>query len=367
MGILKYIVDERGVKSPFEELKSSKLPVLIYGAGVYAHTVFKYLIAQNIKVSGIVVSKGYPVIKEMLQIPMLYEEDFIDELKKYFIVIGVANYPSIIEKFKKYQIKNYKFIDVPNFLDTKNPFFNLEFIHDNIENLDYALSLFSDKLSQNTFIAAINSKLNMDASHTKLYVRLDHQYFPSSEIKLNSEESFLDVGGYIGDSILDFHKITSGQYKKIISLEPCFENFIKLEELISEKNLKNIYPLMIGAYDEKAKLNFLQKPGGIENSVDFLGEQKINVDTIDNILSKNDNGHITIMKFDINGSEFQAITGAAKTIVNCRPRIATKIHIAEDFFRLPILLKHIAPEIKLYLRQRNYPSMTLVLYGFFEN
>jgi hypothetical protein len=72
---------------------------------------------------------------------------------------------------------------------------------------------------------------------------------------------------------------------------------------------------------------------------------------------------ITMIKLDINGVEYEALRGAAETIKKHHPFIAVKLHTKENLWRIPMLLKRINPDIKLYLRQRNYMSMMLVLYA----
>jgi FkbM family methyltransferase len=242
---------------------------------------------------------------------------------------------------------------------------DLDFVKENKEQFDKASALFADDLSRATYVAAINTKINEDLDYIKPYVRLDNLYFPSTEFPLRADEVLLDVGGYTGDTIREFHRITHGRYARIISLEPCDENYRKLLETIKALGLARVVPLKVGAWDEKAILSFATNELNIDNQIAANGTQHIDVDSIDSILAPL-RSPVTLIKLDINGSEYRALRGARETIRSCRPRIVVRMHLKEDYFRLPILLNELVPGIKLYLRQRNFMSMMLVLYGVCE-
>ncbi len=46
-------------------------------------------------------------------------------------------------------------------------------------------------------------------------VLVNDQYFINEIIKLSSDEVFLDIGAYTGDTVADFVKRTKGKYDKI--------------------------------------------------------------------------------------------------------------------------------------------------------
>jgi FkbM family methyltransferase len=258
-------------------------------------------------------------------------------------------------------------IDVPDFLNIPSAFMDHEFVRTHQEEFQKAYDLFEDELSRETFIAAINTKISKDLRFINPFVRLDHLYFATSEFPFSNNETLLDIGGFNGDTIKDFHQITKGKYNEIISLEPLPKIYHQLLNTIESLGItEKCTPLQIGAWHEKALLSFSNTDMDIDSKILIGAEDTIDVDTIDSILKKL-GVSVSLIKMDINGAEFNALMGAEKTMQVDKPNIAVKMHVKEDFYRIPILLKKIAPEMKVYLRQRNYMSMMLVLYGTFRD
>jgi FkbM family methyltransferase len=367
MSFLERIVAGESRQGPLlQRLRESGKPVLIYGAGVYAYVLNRYLAGSGIQVAAVMVDVAYKSDPTFMGLEVVATEDTLDRIAEYEVVIGTANYPAAVEKLIGLGLRHPHVIDVPDFLNIPDGFMTIDFVMKNAEAFERAYQLFADDLSRETYVAAINTKINEDVTYLRPYVRPDHLYFTSTEFPLRDDEILLDVGGFTGDSIHEFHEITKGRYRGIISLEPFQESFARLRATVDSLGLSKVVPLKIGAWDEKAVLSFATRELRIDNRIAEDGLEHIEVDTIDAILDSVQSP-ATMIKLDINGAEHRALAGARETIRRHRPRIAVKMHVKEDFFRLPILLKEQAPDMKLYLRQRNFMSMMLVLYGLFED
>jgi hypothetical protein len=68
---------------------------------------------------------------------------------------------------------------------------------------------------------------------------------------------------------------------------------------------------------------------------------------------------------DIEGSEIEALKGAAYTIKTKKPRIAVSVyHKPEDIINIPLFLQELMPEYKFYLRHDCLVNLTeTVLYA----
>ena len=357
MSILeKLIHKDNHLEATLISLKGSS-NIQIYGAGVYAYVVYNYLQARGISVKGFCVDAEFLSGNSQNGLPLSGFEDALASNASF--VCGMASYPSVVTRLKARGV-HVHLIDVPDFLNIPHQFLDWDFLRENESNLDKSYELLEDKLSKETYIASLNSKLNGDPCFLEPVVRLDHLYF-CDDLALSGDESFLDVGGFDGDSIRDFLKITKGKCKRIVSLEPFQQNLVKLQDAITKLVPERGKAIGKGAWNQRESLSFQVSKGLIDSRVSEGGKCTIEVDKIDDLISDS----ISIIKMDINGAEYQAVQGAAKTIMNNRPRLAVKMHVKEDFYRLPILLKKIAPDIRLYLRQRNSMSMMLVLYAVF--
>jgi hypothetical protein len=78
----------------------------------------------------------------------------------------------------------------------------------------------------------------------------------------------------------------------------------------------------------------------------------------------NETGNIFI-KMDIEGSEMEALKGAASTIRTKKPRLAISVyHKPEDIITIPAFLQNLVPEYKFYLRHDCLVNLTeTVLYA----
>lgn len=165
-------------------------------------------------------------------------------------------------------------------------------------------------------------------------------------------------GGYDGDTIEQFLKFSNGIYKHIYSFEPDPENYNKL---LNRGYSDKITVYNAGLYRETTQLSFSANKGGSskveEEGTDIISVYKFDeLDILDN--------KVTFIKMDIEGSELDALVGMEKTIKKWKPKLAICIyHKFEDLWELPLYIKSLVPEYKLYIR--NYTSYLdeIVLYG----
>lgn len=364
--IERIVAEENGQRALLTRLRDSGEPVVIYGAGVYAYVLKRFLAANGIPVAAVMVDPAHRSDDHLLDSTVSTTEEVAARLRDCHVIVGIVNYPAFVTRAVKLGAREVHVVDVPDYLNMPAAFMDRAFVEENGEQFDQAAGLFADELSRETYIAAINTKINENLAYIRPYVRLDRLYFPAAEVPLRKDEVLLDVGGFTGDTVREFHEISHGRYARIISLEPGEENFAKLKSTIDTLCLSRVVALRVGAWDEKATLRFATKDMHIDNQISKDGVGQIEVDTIDSILGKLES-KVTLMKLDINGAEYRAICGARATIQTHLPKVVLRLHTKEDFFRLPILLKELAPDMKLYLRQRNFMSMMLVLYGVFHS
>mgnify|MGYP001326917792 CR=1 FL=1 len=345
-----------------EDLARSPSPTYIYGAGVFAYVLQRYLEPCGIKVQAAMVDRAFVNAEKYVELPILTTEDNVEQLADANIIIGVTNYPPVVGHLQRLGARHVHVIDIPDYLNMPHPFMDQAFVREHADEFSRVLELFADDLSRKTYIASINCKVSENLSYVSELVKLDELYFSKHEFPLTDSETLLDVGGYTGDTVHEFHRLMGGAYSGIISLEPSPENFKILESTAQTYGTDRVTAVPVGAWDSKTTLRFTPKKQHIDNQITETGPESIEVDTIDNILMGLGRT-VSIIKLDINGAEYRALQGARQTIQRDRPRIITRLHTKEDYYRIPLLLKSFSPSMKLYLRQRNYMSMMVVLYG----
>lgn len=85
------------------------------------------------------------------------------------------------------------------------------------------------------------------------------------------------------------------------------------------------------------------------------------MDSLDNLLQGR---LVTFIKMDIEGSELKALMGAKETIRKYKPKLAICLyHKKEDILEIPLYVKELLPEYKLYIRHHCNKHGETVLYA----
>ena len=187
------------------------------------------------------------------------------------------------------------------------------------------------------------------------------QYFNEEILSLSDNEIFIDLGAYQGDTIDSFIQHVKGKYKKIIAFEPDQETMLKLNRYILEKNINNVVVYKMASWNKKDILKFREE-GSFISQISDMGTSSINANSLDNVLF--DVVQATFIKMDIEGAELKTIEGAENIIKKYRPKLAICVyHKADDIFEIPLAIKKLVPEYKLYLRQHSDSLLDTVLYA----
>lgn len=168
-----------------------------------------------------------------------------------------------------------------------------------------------------------------------------NQYFVP-ELVFSDHEVIVDCGAFTGDAVKRFYKLIPGC--KVIALEPDRKNF----ELLQKLKLEGLKCVQAGAWSEDTTLNFSDNGGGSPNgAISDSGNVIIEVKALDHL---EECQSATYIKMDIEGAELEALRGAEKIIMERKPKLAICIyHKPQDFFEIPIYIKKLNPNYKLYV------------------
>ncbi len=205
----------------------------------------------------------------------------------------------------------------------------------------------------------VKQKINIENIFSATYFYDDDCYFIPEMNKANENEIFVDGGAYDGKTSLDFASWAENKYKKVFLFEPDEERVGAVKDNIKPLRNAELFPL--GLWSEKTELEFDIIEGGSSRIVSDLGKVKVKVDSIDNICGDE---AVTFIKLDIEGAELQALKGAEKTIKQHKPKLAICLyHKNEDIFEIPLYIKQLVPEYKIYIRHHSGSRLDTVLYA----
>jgi FkbM family methyltransferase len=171
------------------------------------------------------------------------------------------------------------------------------------------------------------------------------QYFPEGLIWLSQSEVFVDCGAYDGDTIEEFRKRTGNCFSRIVAFEPDPENFAALNSGVSGDPRIILHPYAAGARRETLRF---AAGGGEASRVSSTGTCEIEAIALDEAL---DGITPTYMKFDIEGSEADALEGGRETISRHRPKMAVCLyHSPDHLWRIPLRLNELLPNSLFSMR-----------------
>ena len=236
-----------------------------------------------------------------------------------------------------FKYSDFDLVHPPFITDFEDDFKNNRNKYEDVYNL------LADKKSKEVFTKVLNFKISFDYSFMEGFTNNhSEQYFDKELIPNIKNISFLDGGGYVGDTATEVIK-NYPDFKKIYLIEPIPENMrIAKREL---GHLENIEFLECGVSDKKATLHFNEEKSF--SNIYGKGTQSVEVDTIDNIVKE----RVDFIKLDIEGAEQDAIDGVKETIKKHKPILAICVyHKAQDWYKIPKKILDIDSTYKIYLR-----------------
>lgn len=170
-------------------------------------------------------------------------------------------------------------------------------------------------------------------------------YFDLDLVKCGEEEVVVDLGAWMGDSILNYIQ-TYGKYKKIYGYEIDPSSMEKMKEEL--RGYPDIELRNRGVGDKNGTSYFDSVFGSSCNKVtDQDTGKRVELVRLDDDIEEK----VTLIKMDIEGAEQDALTGCARHIREERPKLLISVyHNNEDIWKIPRMIMDMRPDYQLYLR-----------------
>jgi FkbM family methyltransferase len=186
------------------------------------------------------------------------------------------------------------------------------------------------------------------------------QYYPGKFWELSDNETYMDVGAFDGDTLLQFIKHSGGKFKKYYALEPDHTNFIMLKNAIPQEYKDKVIALEVGAGARSKEVAF-SGLGRDDSYVSDRGDIRIKIVSLDELCSNED---VTTIKIDVEGYEPEVLKGCEKIIKGKKPKLAVCVyHRPAHLWELPFQIASINPGYKFYLRHHEPELYGTVLYA----
>lgn len=336
-------------------LKNTEKPIVMYGTGDGADKILRIFSEHEIQISDIFVSDEFYRGKEFHDFKTYRYSDISEKYDDFIIVLAFAVFRDDMISYVKELMKRHIVIApyVPVF---GNVFFDMNFVNNNSDKIQEAYTCLEDNISKETFKNIFMYRISGNPQYL-FDCESNRKDVLDNIIKLGLHEKYVDLGAYRGDTIEEFLKITDSEFDGILALEPDIKNYKKCIEYINSlpEDIKiKIRVLNMASWDKKDILKFDGEGG--RNST--LVPQKVKKITaveatdLDSVL----NGELcSFVKMDVEGAEAETLNGMKNTICACKPKlIVSAYHKTPDIFELPLLIKSLCGDYKIFLRHHTY-------------
>lgn len=338
----------------WEYLAKERRPIALYGTGDGADKIISVLESYGIKdlIAAVFASDGFVRDRMFHEYKVISYGDCCEKLAdRDFIVLVCfgSSRPEVLEFVDK--IANERELYVPDVPVYGNILFTREYYESNLKDIEEISGVFADETSRNCYVNYINYKLTGDMKYlSECESGTDDEFTLLDGIKPGC---FIDLGAYYGDTVKRFTE-RYPQLDQVIAVEPEKHSFAKLTAYagsIADKgiNIRCINAL-VGSRTGTELVSTARGRGTralINSNVELKNTREIDVVTVDSLSADN----VSFIKFDVEGSESDAIEGARETILKSRPvmKIAC-YHRSEDVFAIVKKVLEIRPDYKVYMR-----------------
>lgn len=335
--------------SLWDYLKTAEKPIFLYGMGDGALKINSVLQKIGVEISGVFASdefvRGHSFLGHRVQKFSEVKENNDD----FIVLLSFATeLPYLMERLYGMSREcEFYAPDVP--VIESGEVFDLDYIRRHKAELNEVYNMLSDEQSRKVFLDVLNFKVSGKIEYLK-GCESDISEVYESLIKPTASDVYVDLGAYNGDTVSEFLS-HSGKARKIFAFEPDAKNFKKLTMRVENEKIENISCLNIGAWDKEETLYFALK-GGRNSKLAKDGKLEVPVNSVDNITAGET---VSVIKFDVEGAEAQAVDGCRNTILNAMPKLmVSAYHRNEDIFFLPLQIKKINPDYRVFLRHHPY-------------
>ncbi|HHX6733588.1 TPA: FkbM family methyltransferase, partial [Pseudomonas aeruginosa] len=219
----------------------------------------------------------------------------------------------------------------------------------------------ADERSRKTLEAIM--RLRLDGNRAALLDVLcpgEQEYFslyrgPEHPIVLRSDEHYVDIGAYDGDTVKKFMLAARHEYASIHAFEPDPANYRLMHASLAGSVGLHLHNQAVS--DTGGHLAFAAH-GTMGSRVEIDGTVQVPCVRLDDVLDV-----MTLLKMDVEGHEARVLRGAARLIDECRPRMAiTCYHHVQDLLDIVAAIDGIAAGARLRLRHYSLYFYDTILY-----
>lgn len=328
--------------------------LIVFGTGELGLKTAQALIKEGKIPLAFVDNKRSVQGTKILGIPVLSPAEGLQKYPESLVVVAIFTNTPVLKQLQDSGIDAITFAELAwTMPESFLPFCSVEYPHKIFNNRDEivaALDVWEDDKSKEEYLAQITWRTFLDREALPPHEPKVETYFPNNLFTISKDEVFVDCGSYDGDSIRDFINFTQGIYRKIIAVEPDPHSRAKIDQWkaslpLQEASLITVIPE--AASDKEGTILF-NATGTVGSSMGN-GTMTVTCAPLDKSIMEY---HPTFIKMDIEGAEPEAIRGASMILQEWEPILAICLyHAQEHLWEIPLLIKKLNPNYRLFLRR----------------
>ena len=345
-------------------LSETKKPIIMYGMGDGAEKILAVMESLGIEPADFMASddfvrghsfKGHRV-KKLSEIEELYDDFLV-------VICFGTSLPDVLENIDRIRGK-YETV-APDVPVIGEGLFDSDYISDHEFEIMQLKTILADDESRECLDKLMKYRISGDIG--VLRDCESSQLEMIEKLNIGTDEIYVDLGAYNGDTVEGFLQLTNKRFKKIYALEPDRKNFTRLRRRLYYISANLLEARNEAVWSSDTRLMFYNKSGRSSSFTANISEQtkgrgyETDARSVDSIL---DGKPATLIKYDVEGSEREALLGTEQTIAKYKPRLIVSLyHRVGDLIELPLLIHELNPGYKLYLRHHPYvPAWDTNLY-----
>ena len=343
----------------WDYLKSTDLPVFIYGMGDGALKIMSVFERYGIPLAGFFASDEF-VRGHTFQGHLVHTLSQIETLIDDFVIVlaFAAGYQSLYDRIN--EIAKRHILLAPDVPVAGETLFTYKYCQKNAEKIQSVYDMLADEKSRQTYADVINFKISGKIEYLNRCTSPKEEIY-GRIIYLGENEIFADLGAYNGDTAAEFMSACNNNFRHLYAFEPNPKNFRKLTKNLPESDKITLFNAAAGRESGTVKIS--ANEGRMSRAGCSGKTVEIPIVPLDEAVSES----VTVLKLDVEGGEREAIMGARRHIENGAKILCSLYHRSEDMFDLPLLIKSINPELKFYIRHQLYiPAWETNLYAVRE-
>ena len=335
----------------WEYLSEVRRPIALYGTGDGADKIISVLERYGLKdlVVAVFASDGFVRDRMFHKYKVISYSECCEKFGgRDFIVLVCfgSSRPEVLEQVAK--IKSERELYVPDVPVYGNILFTREFYGSNKDAVDDVYNRMEDDASRNCYENFISYKLTGDITYLeKAESDPDDEFGLLKDI---TEGSFVDLGAYYGDTLIRYLN-RFPCLNKAVAVEPERHSFKKLTACAETLGPGiTCINALVGSHTGTEQVSASRGRGTralAASNVELKKTIDIDIVTVDSLALDN----VSFIKFDVEGSESDAVEGAKETIKKCRPLMKIACyHRSEDVFAIVQKVMEIRDDYKIYMR-----------------